>query len=112
MWKEVSTMKHMQSKGSVQLITPMLVGNTLTEYDILLLQDAFLCNGLHYIQATNNCVGRAFITMFLNSLRISGGIGCLTMMDDMPLDDNIIDIQKMLSEIHPTQSITEDTIEQ
>ncbi|MDR3550530.1 MAG: hypothetical protein P4L31_03895 [Candidatus Babeliales bacterium] len=107
-------MMHMQSlvpEGSVQLIVPTRVGNKLTEYDILLLQDAFLCKGLHYIQATNNRVGRAFITLFLNALRLSGEIGCLT-MENSPLNANIIDLQEALRGIHPVKSITEDSIEQ
>src|SRR5665647_824233 len=104
MWKEVSTMRHIQTSAPVraaQLLKPTLVGNTLTESDILSLQNVFLCNGIHYIQTPSHSTGRTFITSFVHSLALSGEIGCLT-TELEPLDLGIIDMYQKIQEINPT----------
>ena len=107
-------MKHIQSSilaQSKQLCTPILVKDVLTECDVLLLQDVFLCNGFHHIQVKNIYAGRKFMYTFLQSLAISGEIGCLT-GDILPLDDHIIDIQNTIRHFSTDGCITEEIIEQ
>ena len=76
-------------------IAPKRGDESLTEYEILSLQDAFLVNGLHSINVPNLVVGRILIQNFLNSLPMYTHNACLT-LNTTDLPSHISDIYAAL----------------
>lgn len=93
-------MKHTDAVGlnsrAVRSIMPQKVNETLTEHDILFLQDAFLINGFQSIHVANQAVGRALIQSFLQCLPMYTHNACLTLNDTAGLPSNIVDISAAL----------------
>jgi len=58
------------------------VKEPFSDSDILNLQDAFLNNGLHYIQVDDVQTGRGLINLFLSSLNFYHNIAALTVSTD------------------------------
>lgn len=84
--------------GSYSLTDLAFMQNSLTDKNILDLQEKFLSNGIHHIQVPTINDGRAFIFTFLNSLSsFLHAVACVT-TNDNSLPENIINIHTQLSE--------------
>lgn len=67
-------------------VIPRLIGELLTEADILFLSDTFFSNGFHYIQVKDIDAGRQLITIFMRSMKIYNEVACVTISDVQTLD--------------------------
>lgn len=71
------------------------VKEPFSDTDILNLQDAFLCNGIHYIKVDDVVSGRAIVELFLQSLNYYKNTGCLT-VNSGPLKNSVSDLYSEL----------------
>lgn len=69
--------------------------SSISELQILELQEVFLTKGFHYIAVPTIQEGRTLIYTFLNALRCFQSVGCIT-KDKMPLEKGIFDIVSYL----------------
>lgn len=83
------------------------IKDSLTEHEILSLQDAFLVNGLHTLHFSNQALGRTLIHDFLQSLPMYNNIACLT-LENNHLLTGIFDIHSTLF----NEGINEQSIEE
>lgn len=67
-------------------VTPRLIGELLTEADILFLSDTFFSNGFHHIRVKNIDAGRQLISILMRSMKIYNEIACVTVADTQSLE--------------------------
>jgi len=67
------------------------ISESLSEADILYLEDKFLTNGFHYITVKDVAAGRSLVSSFLHSLNYYSDNAVLT-LSDYSLDSSIADI--------------------
>lgn len=70
---------------------------SISEEQILELQDLFLTNGIHHIGVPSIKEGRALIYKFLHALRCYQSVACFT-IDGITLKKPILDLHKQLSQ--------------
>jgi hypothetical protein len=73
--------------------------HTITEQQILELQDMFLSNGIHYMYVSSLQEGRNLIYRFLGALRCYNNAACATNSTDQ-LESTVCDLQKYLDSFH------------
>jgi len=78
-------------------IVPRQIGRTMSEEDILYLEDIFLTNGLHAISVADVQAGRSIIHSMLQSLNFYQTVSCLTSTQMPPLEESIVDLYSRLS---------------
>lgn len=86
---------------------PKKINVTLTETDILFLQDIFLTPGFHSIQLKDVLSGRIIIEEILASLPMHTSTACLTLENNLTLPNTVFDVYAALH----TNSISEQAIE-
>ena len=75
---------------------PRHINRTLSEDDILYLQDIFLTNGVHAIKVSNVATGRVLIYKLLQSLHYHHVVACLTCAENPPLKRSIFDVYRAI----------------
>lgn len=87
------TMKDFQGRGNHDHSTgPQIYTNKLSNNDILTLQDIFLTKGLHPLHADSLETGRSIIYTIVQSLHYYETIGCITVNQQLPLANPIINV--------------------
>lgn len=86
-------MKNLQNKDNHDYSSgDRIYTSNLSNNDILILQDIFLTKGLHCLHVDSLKTGRTIIYTIIHSLNYYETIGCITLNQQIPLEDSVINV--------------------
>ena len=91
-WIEGANARTFDAQCSLCAQKPHCLGNTLSENDILYLQDIILTHGFHHVCLPDVVMGRDLMIMFIQALNYYNSVACLSALQDLPLHQSVRNI--------------------
>lgn len=91
-WIEGANARTLDALCSLCAQKPRCLGNTLSENDILYLQDIILTQGFHHVCLPDAVMGRDLMIMFIQALNYYNSVACLSALQDLPLHQSVRNI--------------------